>query len=96
MRWTRLIILAPILAACGGTAPSLSLAQLEAAREKVHGFQPWEQAEAALKETLGEPTVVDEATWAWTAREGEACHKLTVTRMAKTVGTVSLDPADCP
>jgi uncharacterized membrane protein len=95
MRWTVTLALAAILSACGGPKGP-SAAQLEAARAKVHGFQPWDQAETALRSTLGDPTTQDDDGMTWVAHDGGKCHTLRVTKMAKTVGTVSLGETPCP
>jgi len=98
MRWIVTTVAVVGLLGCGGGTEEAvrTLEMLREAQREVHGFQPWDVAEPKLKETLGEPDSAEEDTWTWTAKEGEACHTLTVTRMGTVVGTVTLEESVCP
>jgi len=98
MRWTVTLALALALSACGGNAAPKGPTQsdLEAARAKVHGFQPWDQAQSTLVTALGEPSHEGDDGLSWVSHDGETCHTLRVTKMATTVGTVTLEETPCP
>lgn len=96
MRWTAAFALAVVLSACGGSSEGLTQGQLQTARAKVHGFQPWSQAQTILTKTLGPPTSQDDAGVTWISHDGAKCHALKVMKMAKTVGTITLEETPCP
>jgi len=90
---------AALVACSGGGAPTPSgptLEQLTAAQGQVHGFQPWDAAEATLVTALGEPTSKTDEAWTWVGNDGTKCHTLSVTRMVTTVGSVTLEETPCP
>jgi len=98
MHWIATTVAVVGLLGCGGDTEQAgrTLEMLEQAQHSVHGFQPWDVAEAALNKTLGKPDSTEGEAWMWTSKEGEACHTLTVTRIGTAVGSVALEPSDCP
>lgn len=94
MRWIQAGVWTLLaLGACGGGG--LTVEQLETAQGEVHAFQPWSEAEAKLA-TLGEPAEKTDESMSWIGKGAEGCKKLVVTKMGTSVGTVALEPADCP
>ena len=83
--------------AAGTTAAtSATKAALDEANTMVHPMQPWTDAEAKLKEKLGEPTKVEGDNYMWYAKDGETCHVLYVQKMGDSVGSAAVGTADCP
>jgi hypothetical protein len=97
MRWFATMVAVVGLVACrsGPEETGRTLVMLEEAQSAVHGFQPWGVAEPLLKDALGEPDSTEGEAWTWTAKEGEACHTLTVTRIGSAVGSVTLEQSAC-
>jgi hypothetical protein len=89
-------LLSLVLVACGGGASGPTVEQLTKAQESVHPLQPWGEAEAKLKETLGEPKKVEGESYIWASGSGEKCQVLTVQRMGESVGSAAVEEKACP
>lgn len=84
------------LAACNLGGPSLTVADLEAAKGEAHAMQPRDEAIAAVQEKLGvPPTRSDDNQAAWLGRDGDTCKELRVNSLAGMVGTVVIKKVDC-
>ena len=84
-----------LLIACGGPSGP-SVADLEAAKAEVHAFQPWGEAEAALKAKLGEPSGTADDVYTWAAHDGARCQILSVQKVGESVGSVEAKKGACP
>jgi hypothetical protein len=80
----------------GAPTEALTVEKLTAARDSVHAFQPWAEAEPLLKVAVGEPQVTEGETRRWYAKDGETCQILTVTKLGDSVGASGLEPGACP
>lgn len=90
MRYAVLIL----LTACAGggeVSSGPTAADFEQVQTQVHGMQPWAEAETALKGALGEPMSTEGDVWTWQTG-GDACSRLSVTKMGSVVGTISVAP----
>lgn len=91
-----LFSLSGALTACGGGEAPAETRDLDAAKQQVHAFAPWDKSHEKLVSELGEADSVDGDTYVWQKpTEGDQCQRLTVQKMGESVGSVDLSTGPC-
>lgn len=77
-----------------GAKKKLTRADLEAAKEGVKPFQPWDETFARVQAKLGAPTAIDGTQNLWYVKDGDKCVELLLDKMNDQVGTAGISEYD--